>query len=249
MAASLRAMANALFPSSLRRAGSVAALCIFAALWTVGSATAQATDGALDRDMASDAAPTDEAAPAPPRPDATMGGLSADARVRRERVLEARAERLDELFTELRRTREPSEARLIEGRIWSEWMRSGSRTIDFLMGTAARAAQSGNSALAFDHLDQIIVLVPDYAEAWNRRATLHFMLGNYDASVRDIEETLRREPRHFGALSGLGQIMMRLERPRDARDAFERTLGIYPANRGAQERLVEIEEELSGQPL
>ena len=194
-------------------------------------------------------APPEAVAPADPSADPSMGGLSADAQVRRERLLEARAERLDDLFGELARTRSPAEARLIEGRIWSEWMQSGSRTIDFLMSTAARAAQSGNPGLAFDHLDQIILTVPDYAEAWNRRATLHFMLGDYDASVRDIEETLAREPRHFGALSGLGQIMLRLERPRDARDAFQRTLGVYPANRNAQERLAEIEEELSGEPL
>ena len=204
------------------------------------------------RDILSDA-PGAEDAPAVvspgPRADPSMGGLSADARARRERLLEARAKRLDDLFAELARTGAPAEARLIEGRIWSEWMQSGSRTIDFLMGTAARAAQSGNPSLAFDHLDQIIVLVPDYAEAWNRRATLHFMQGNYDASVRDIEETLLREPRHFGALSGLGQIMMRLERPRDARDAFRRTLGVYPANRNAQQRLLELEETLSGEPL
>ena len=181
--------------------------------------------------------------------DPSMGGLSADARARRERLLEARTERLDELFDELSRTRSPSAARLIEGRIWSEWMQSGSRTIDFLMGAAARAAQGGNHALAFDHLDHIIVLVPDYAEAWNRRATLHFMVGSYDASVRDIEETLSREPRHFGALSGLGQIMLRLDRPSDAREAFQRTLDVYPANRNAQNALAEIEETLSGEPL
>ena len=203
-------------------------------------------------DLTTDAIPSDEApeaAPVAPRADPSMGGLSADARVRRDRLLEARGERLDELFGELARTRSASEARLIEGRIWSEWMQSGSRTIDFLMSTAARAAQSGNPALAHDHLDQIIVLVPDYAEAWNRRATLHFLEGNYDKSVRDIEEVLVREPRHFGALSGLGQIMLRLDRPRDARDAFARTLRIYPANRNAQERLAELEERLSGEPL
>ena len=204
---------------------------------------------AESRNLVTDIPIEDEPRVAPPRVRASEGGLSADARVRRERLLEARAERLNELFTELARTREPSEARLIEGRIWSEWMQSGSRTIDFLMSTAARAAQSGNPALAFDHLDQVIVLVPDYAEAWNRRATLHFMQGDYAKSVRDIEETLAREPRHFGALSGLGQIMIRLERPRDARDAFERTLRIYPANRNAQQSLANIEEELSGEPL
>ena len=216
--------------------------------------TAFATTAYAQAPAGSESAPPEAIAPADPSAgsfvaDPSMGGLSADARVRRERLLEARAERLDDLFGELARTRSPAEARLIEGRIWSEWMKSGSRTIDFLMSTAARAAQSGNPGLAFDHLDQIILTVPDYAEAWNRRATLHFMLGDYDASVRDIEEVLAREPRHFGALSGLGQIMLRLERPRDARDAFQRTLGVYPANRNAQERLAEIEEELSGEPL
>ena len=163
--------------------------------------------------------------------------------------MEARAERLDGLFDELARTASPAEARLVEGRIWSEWMLSGSATIDLMMGWAARAAQGGDYGVAFDYLDQIIVLVPDYAEAWNRRATLHFLRGDYGKSVRDIEETLALEPRHFGALSGLGQIMLRQDRPRRAREAFARTLSIYPANRAAQEALVKLEEELSGEPL
>ena len=175
--------------------------------------------------------------------------LSDDVRAKRAVLLEARAERLDDLFGELARTPRPAEARLVEGRIWTEWMLSGSATIDLMMGWAARAAQSGDHGVAFDYLDQIIVLVPDYAEAWNRRATLHFLRGDYDKSVADIEETLSREPRHFGALSGLGQIMLRQERPRLARDAFRRTLEIYPANRAAQEALAKLEEELSGDAL
>ena len=176
-------------------------------------------------------------------------GLSADAMERRGVLMAERAERLDELFAELRRTADPAEARLIEGRIWSEWMSSGSATIDLMMGWASRAARTEDWGVAFDYLDQVIVLVPDYAEAWNRRATLHFVRGDYDKSIQDIEETLKREPRHFGALSGLGQIMLRQERPELARDAFERTLEVYPANRGAQEALGWIEEELTGQAL
>ena len=176
-------------------------------------------------------------------------GLSSDAAERRAVVLEARAARLDELFTELSRTAAAADARVIEGRIWSEWMSSGSATVDLMMGWAARAAQTGKHGIAFDYLDQIILIVPDYAEAWNRRATLHFMRGDYDKSVADIEETLKREPRHFGALSGLGQIMLRRERPALARDAFRRTLEVYPANKAAQEALTQLEEELTGQPL
>ena len=180
---------------------------------------------------------------------AAAQGLSADAQAKRAVLMEAQAERLDMLFGELARTSSAAEARLVEGRIWSEWMRSGSSTIDLMMGWAARAAQSGDHGVAFDYLDQVIVLVPDYAEAWNRRATLHFMRGDYVKSVRDIEETLEREPRHFGALSGLGQIMLRQDRPRLARDAFRRTLSIYPANRAAQQALAELEDELTGNEL
>ena len=176
-------------------------------------------------------------------------GLSPDAEARRAILMEARAETLDELFAELARTPSPAEARLIEGRIWSEWMRSGSATVDLMMAWAARAAGSEQQGVALDYLDQVILMVPDYAEAWNRRATLHFMRGDYDLSIRDIEETLAREPRHFGALAGLGQILVRQDRPRLARDAFARVLGVYPANRNAQEALQRLEEELAGEPL
>ena len=176
-------------------------------------------------------------------------GLSPDAVERRAVALEARAERLDELFGELRRTGQASEARVLEGRIWSEWMRSGSATVDLMMAWAARAAQSGDHGVAFDYLDQIILIVPDYAEAWNRRATLHFIRGDYDRSIEDIEETLQREPRHFGALLGLGQIMMRRGDLERAREAFEETLAVYPANRAAQDALLEVDKETTGQPL
>ena len=180
---------------------------------------------------------------------ATAQALSPDAQARRALHVEAQTERLDQLFAELARTRAPAEARLVEGRIWSEWMQSGSPTVDLMMAWAARAAGAEQPGVALDYLDQIILTVPDYAEAWNRRATLHFLRGDYDLSIRDIEETLSREPRHFGALAGLGQIMIRTDRPRLARDAFARVLAVYPGNRSAQEALARLEEELTGDAL
>ena len=182
-------------------------------------------------------------------PAAVAQALSPDAEARRAIVMEERAKTLDELFAELARTRSPADARLIEGRIWSEWMRSGSATVDLMMAWAARSAGSDSQGVALDYLDQIILMVPDYAEAWNRRATLHFLRGDYDLSIRDIEETLAREPRHFGALAGLGQILVRQDRPQLARDAFARVLAVYPANRNAQEALAQLEEVLEGEPL
>ena len=182
-------------------------------------------------------------------PAAVAQALSPDAEARRAIVMEERAKTLDELFAELARTRSPADARLIEGRIWSEWMRSGSATVDLMMAWAARSAGSDSQGVALDYLDQIILMVPDYAEAWNRRATLHFLRGDYDLSIRDIEETLAREPRHFGALAGLGQILVRQDRPQLARDAFARVLAVYPANRNVQEALAQLEEVLEGEPL
>ena len=182
-------------------------------------------------------------------PTAAAQSLSPDAQARRAIHVEEQGVRLDGMFAELARTRSPAQARLIEGRIWSEWMRSGSASVDLMMGWAARAASTEQQGVALDYLDQVILLVPDYAEAWNRRATLHFMRGDYDLSIRDIEETLAREPRHFGALAGLGQIMVRTDRPRLARDAFARVLAVYPGNRNAQEALARLEEELTGDAL
>ena len=85
---------------------------------------------------------------------------------------------------------------------------------------------------------------PDFAEGWNRRATMYYLSGDYLKSLADIDHVLELEPRHFGAISGLGVVNMALERIEAARDAFERVLSLYPLNMPAQENLKLIKKRL-----
>ena len=108
-------------------------------------------------------------------------------------------QKLDELFTELKRAGNEQAAERISVRIAEEWSRSGSATVDLLMQWAQEAMGREEYPAALDFLDQVVTLAPDYAEGWNRRATLHFAMDNYGKSMSDIARTLRLEPRHFGA--------------------------------------------------
>ena len=103
--------------------------------------------------------------------------------------------------------------------------------------------------MALDFLDQITVLSPDYAEGWNRRATVHYMMHSFGKSMSDIERTLELEPRHFGALSGMAQILKETGRKQMALDAYHRVLDIYPMMRNAQNELATLSEELAGEGI
>ncbi len=102
--------------------------------------------------------------------------------------------------------------------------------------------------VALDLLDQIIILAPDYAEGWNRRATLHFALKEYGRSISDIERVLELEPRHYGALSGLAVILQGLDRKEKSLETWYKVLEIYPANEQAQKAVIKLEDELAGNP-
>jgi len=146
--------------------------------------------------------------------------------------------RLDGLFIELHETDNPHKARLIEQSIWSVWTASKSPTLQLLMGRVLKAMGKQKFGEALELLNTIVVIAPDYAEGWNKRATVYFLLGQYQNSIADIETTLDLEPRHFGALSGLGQIYMRLEEFASALDAYERALLVNP-HLGHAEKVVE----------
>lgn len=158
-------------------------------------------------------------------------------------------EKLDALFAQLVRERNEAKADRISKQIWQIWFESGSKTVDLLMASSQTAVESRQFSVAMDLLDQILVLRPDYAEGWNRRATLHFMLNENGKSIRDIEQTLLLEPRHFGALAGLAGILLsRGERER-ALEIYLRALEIYPMMRGAQAAVAQITEELASEKL
>jgi tetratricopeptide (TPR) repeat protein len=156
---------------------------------------------------------------------------------------------IDELFHDLKRSGNEAAAARIASRIQREWTRSGSRSIDLLMQWAAAAMQARKFDAALDLLDQVVTLSPDYAEGWNRRATVHFMMDNYALSMSDIDRTLRLEPRHFGALAGMAQILQRSGRKEPALKAYERVLDVYPMMRNAQEQVGTLADELTGEGI
>ena len=92
--------------------------------------------------------------------------------------------------------------------------------------------------------NELIENFPDYAEAWNRRATLHYLLGNYQESIGDIEKVLALEPRHFGALSGLGLVYLQLDQLGMAKQAFEDLLDVHPNSPNARENLKKVDQDL-----
>jgi tetratricopeptide (TPR) repeat protein len=145
------------------------------------------------------------------------------------RVLKGDAKaNLDRLFEALKVAPDDESAKYVEGRIWALWFASGSDTANLLMTRVKAAVEGKDVDLAITLLNSIIDIKPDYLEAWNRRATLYFMQKNYSAALADIHQVLAREPRHFGALSGLGIILQEFGDDKRALEAFRRALAIHP---------------------
>lgn len=137
-------------------------------------------------------------------------------------------EELDALFASLAATVNEDEAKGIEQSILRIWHRSGSATIDLLMEWAADAMEEEDYALALDYLDSVTTLAPDFAEGWNKRATALFLAGDLRGSLADCDEVVKRNPQHFGALSGYGQIYFRLKEYEKSIEYFRRALEVNP---------------------
>ena len=156
--------------------------------------------------------------------------------------------RLDSLFSQLQITGSGQKARTIEKFIWKIWRESGDESVDQLMVDGVKAMGGGNYEGALIAFSSIVKGAPNFAEGWNKRATLYWLMGDFEKSVKDINRTLALEPRHFGALSGLAMIRESQERPLDALQAFERALEIYPAMPNAAERIRKLNRQL-GEPI
>ena len=157
--------------------------------------------------------------------------------------------RLDAMFNRLHELEDPREALQIELAIWQVWSETGSDTADLLFARGVRAMNGQDFDLAMDAFSALISLEPDFAEGWNKRATLHFMMGNLDESIADIERTLALAPRHFGALSGLAQIYMIKDQPEDAIAAFRRGLAANPFLRGARSTIEVLREKIGDRDI
>jgi len=117
---------------------------------------------------------------------------------------------------------------LTENSIWQAWSRSGDAKVDALFKVGVAQMNQGQAESALDTFTEIIKRKPEFAEGWNKRATIYFLIGEYDKSLADCDEVIRRNPQHWGALSGYGQIYMQLDRPEQALVYFQRALAVNP---------------------
>jgi tetratricopeptide (TPR) repeat protein len=159
----------------------------------------------------------------------------------------SKPEQLDELFARLKSEKDPDAAKRTEASILKLWLQSGSDTVDLLMGWSLQAMADKDYPLALDYLDRITVMKPDYAEGWNKRATVYFLLEDYPHSIADIQKTLALEPRHFGALSGLGIILDSLGEKQRAKEAFQKALDVDPGLDKVREALDKLRKETERQ--
>jgi tetratricopeptide (TPR) repeat protein len=157
---------------------------------------------------------------------------------------------LDQLFVTLATPGDEQAGSAAEAEIQRRWLASGSDTVDLLMQWAAEAVATKNYPRAFDFLDAVVTLKPDFAEGWNRRATLFFLQDDYGKAISDLEKVLALEPRHFGALSGLGMILNEIDRKKDALAALQKALAIDPyLDDQVREAIKSLEPEVSGREI
>ncbi|WP_177176631.1 tetratricopeptide repeat protein [Faunimonas pinastri] len=156
---------------------------------------------------------------------------------------------LDSLFQQLKTTPERPAAKAVEAEILRRFNESGSDTVDLLADRAKQAILSGDYPLALDLLDQVVTLKPDYAEGWSKRATAHLLAEDYDEALADIHHALKLQPRHFGALAGLGFIYRGMGDQPHAMEAFGKALDLDPQLDSARRAVEEMKAEKAGVPI
>jgi tetratricopeptide (TPR) repeat protein len=156
---------------------------------------------------------------------------------------------LDTLFAALKIAPDESSAKAIEDRIWAMWLVSGSDTCTLLMARVKDATDDKNYGLAVKLLDAVIAIKPDYVEAWNRRATVFYLKQDYGHALADLREVLAKEPRHFGALSGLGLILQDIGDDKHALEAYRKALAIDPHLENIPEVVKTLTEKVEGRPI
>lgn len=175
-------------------------------------------------------------------PSVTPGAAPAIA----DQEAAARAAHLEELFSELA---DPANQawEATQAQIYAMWNQSGSPSMDLLAKRADDAMATEDYETALDFLDDLVRLAPDYAEGWNKRATVYFLRDEYGLALRDIARTLTLEPRHFGAYAGLGIILDRLGDEKGALEAYRRAVAINPHLDGAAEGIRKLSREVEGE--
>ena len=160
-----------------------------------------------------------------------------------------REKTLSDLYALLATADDEDAAKAISDAIERVWLHSGSATIDVLMERAIKAMAQKNIDLALKMLDAVVDLAPDYTEAWNRRAFVHFVRKDTERALGDLRRALALDPNHFKALDGLAQILREIGQKKPALKAFRQLLDIHPYWAGAKEAVDELEREVDGQGI
>lgn len=153
---------------------------------------------------------------------------------------------LDRLFVQLAAAPDEAAATTVERAIWTRWADSGSPTVNVLLERANAASDAGDNNLALRFLDQASTLAPNYAEPWNRRANIAYRAEDYSGAIAAIQETLKREPRHFAAMAALGMIYEELGQPRAALEAYRAALAVHPHYEVARQGVRRLEPRVDG---
>ena len=130
---------------------------------------------------------------------------------------------------------------LAEHAVWQVWSRSGDPDTDGLLQVGIEQMNRGDGPAAVETFTKVIERTPDFAEGWNKRATVYFLMGEHRKSLRDCDEVIKRNPAHFGALAGYGQIYLQLDQPEQALAYFRRALRVNPNMRGVQQAIPQLE--------
>ncbi len=160
----------------------------------------------------------------------------------------AQTAKLDDLFGKLL-TADATASVRIEEEIWIEWSKSGSPAMDLLLQRGRQAMEEGYPDVAINHFSALIDHAPDFAEGWNARAIAYFQLGQFGPAVSDIAHVLRLNPRHFGALAGLGSIFEELGKPQKALEVYRAALAIHPHMTQVLDAVKRLEADTQGQNL
>ena len=156
---------------------------------------------------------------------------------------------IPDLLDALAEAQDPVIGEALQTQIIRRWSESGSDTVDLLMQWALGAMEEKDFPLALDLLSEVVLLKPDYAEGWNKRATVYYLIDEYALSMSDINHVLQLEPRHFGALSGLGLILKETGDKKNALAAFRRALSVNPFLDNAREAADELTVQVEGRGI
>ena len=144
--------------------------------------------------------------------------------------------RLENLFEILSKTESDVQINEVTSSIWDIWYETNDPLIEADFYRGLESMRTGDLLMAVAFFTRVIDKNPNFAEGWNKRATVYYMLGKFDASMMDIHETLKLEPRHFGAMDGMGLIFIHLEQFDKAIDIYDQMLKIFPNNSSTKQK-------------